>query len=328
MNQPLISVCIPTYNGEAYLRECIDSCLLQTFVDFELVICDDGSTDGTVAMMESYIKQHAQIRFYKNIKNLGLVSNWNRCLDLATGTWIKFLFQDDVMRADCLQQFNDASGKGYDLLVCKRQFMLDKETTEAERKYYKEEVRTLENTGYYRSDAFSPEVVSRIASENISMNFIAEPSLAFFKKGLLSKTGLFDADLKQICDLEFFLRVGSNYGLLYLPEQLCRFRIHAHSTTEKNIGSTDYRLHYLEALTFALKLLAKPEFKAFRGYISLVQQFKLRLYVKYKSYLAFKAIKGSENAALFEALNEKYGIFFFKKADVWYLKLLTLLKST
>lgn len=326
MAAPLISICIPAYNGERYLRECLDSCIAQTFRDFELVICDDGSTDRTVAIAEEYARQHTFIRLYKNPANLGLVGNWNRCLELAAGTWIKFLFQDDAMTENCLQRFYEESGKGAELLVCRRDFLLDKETTADEKDYYQNRVRTLENTGHYHSNHFSPATLSTIAAQNISLNFIAEPSLTFFKKELLSKIGVFDADLKQICDLEFFLRVGSNYGLLYIPEQLCRFRIHAHSTTEKNITGRDYRLNYLETLTFALKLLAKPEFQALRKYISAAQQFKLRLYVKYKSYLAFKAMD-SGNKALYQAVKEKYKPFFFKKADTMYLKLLALLKS-
>lgn len=324
----MISICIPTYNGEAFLRECLDSCLAQTFRAAEIIICDDGSTDGTPGIIEEYAQQHSHIRFYKNPANLGLVGNWNRCLELASGSWIKFLFQDDAMAPGCLQRFVDESAKGAELLVCQRHFVLDKETTAKERDYYQNQVRTLENTGHYRSSHFSAVTISKIAADNISLNFIAEPSLAFFKKELLAKIGWFDADLKQICDLEFLLRAGSNYGLQYIPEQLCRFRIHAQSTTEKNIGGTDYRLHYLEALTFAIKLLAKPEFKALRSAMSPRQQFKLKLYVKYKSYLAYKATGNEESRALFERLKEAYGRYFFKTMDVPYLKLLALLRSS
>ncbi|MEO6304051.1 MAG: glycosyltransferase, partial [Bacteroidia bacterium] len=240
MAEPLISICIPTYNGEKYLEECIDSCLLQTFKNYEIIICDDGSSDKTVEIIERYKSKHPAIKFFKNPKNLGLVGNWNKCIELTSGEWIKFIFQDDSLREDCLEKFSKEIDNSVELIVCKRNFKLDKTPTEDEKDYYANRVKTLENTGYFGSTFFAPQIISRIAAHNIALNFIAEPSLTLFRKSVINKIGLFDPELKQICDLEFMLRVASNFGLKYIPEQLCLFMIHSSSTTEKNVTGKNY----------------------------------------------------------------------------------------
>src|ERR1700709_90296 len=92
-----LSVCIPVYNGERYLDECLRSVRDQTHADFEVVIVDDCSTDGTRDVVGHHAAQDERIRLSVNAHNRGLVGNWNRCLELASGEWIKFLFQDDVL---------------------------------------------------------------------------------------------------------------------------------------------------------------------------------------------------------------------------------------
>jgi glycosyltransferase involved in cell wall biosynthesis len=324
---PLISVCIPTFNGEKYIRSCLDSCLAQSFKDFELVICDDGSSDLTVELIKTCQEKMPSIRFFENPTNLGLVGNWNKCLELAEGTWIKFLFQDDQMAPDCLSKFQQQITSDNNLIVCKRNFVFDKKTSSDELDYYTRRVRTLENTGAYHSTIFSAQTISKLAGENIALNFIAEPSLTFFRKAVVAQIGMFDPELKQICDLEFFLRIAVNHGLTYIPEQLCVFTIHAESTTEKNIHSTSYHQTYLESLIFAAKLLSKPEFKKLRRAVSTFIILKIKLYVKYKSYLAFKAIANKKDQTLYEDLKKKYTGLFSNKFDSFYLEVLRRTKS-
>jgi glycosyltransferase involved in cell wall biosynthesis len=326
MTNPLISICIPTYNGDAFIRHCLESCLAQTVNNYEIIICDDGSNDNTVNIINEYLKKTPCIRFYKNETNLGLVGNWNKCLSLAKGVWIKFLFQDDEMTVNCLQVFSDNITENAKLLVCKRNFILEKNATIDKVDYYTNRVRTLENTGFYSSNSFSSKIISKIAAKNISLNFIGEPSLALFKKDVLDAVGCIDLDLKQICDLEFLLRIASNYGLTYIPKKLCAFRIHRNSTTEKNITGKEYRLNYIETLYFAIKLASKPEFSTFRQSINYLQFTKLKAYIKYKSYIAFKAISDKEDEKLFNELKQNYQNLFFKPYECYFLKLVAVLK--
>ncbi len=326
MSQPIISVCVPVYNGEKYLKECLDSCISQTFTNYEIIICDDRSTDGSISICEEYTAKHKQIKFFKNEKNLGLLGNWKKCVELASGTWIKFLFQDDVMNSNCLEEFAKNIDAEVELIVCKRNFLLESTATEDTKDYYEREVRTLENTENYLSNDFSAETISKIASEHPSLNFIGEPSLVMFRKDSLLKVGGFDNELKQICDLEFLLRLASVFGLRYIPQQLCTFRIHSSSTTVKNVNSNNYYNDNIEALLYGLKLLTKPEFKNFRSHIGSNGITKLRLFVKYRFYKASKAIKSSEDSTIFDALSTKYKPFKYKWFDIPVLKLYMSLK--
>jgi glycosyltransferase involved in cell wall biosynthesis len=84
----------PVYNAEKYLKECLDSMLTQTFTDFELLLIDDGSTDGSAAMIAAL--PDPRIRYVKNEKNMGIARTRNRGLELARGEYIAFIDSDDV----------------------------------------------------------------------------------------------------------------------------------------------------------------------------------------------------------------------------------------
>ena len=126
MNTPLVSICIPTYNGSQYLEACLDSVLSQSYPDFEVVIVDDQSSDNTWDLLNQYAARDNRIRLFRNEQNLGLVGNWNRCLELAQGEWIKFVFQDDWITPDCIEHMVRASVGSQSLLtVCRREFVFE-----------------------------------------------------------------------------------------------------------------------------------------------------------------------------------------------------------
>jgi glycosyltransferase involved in cell wall biosynthesis len=89
-----VSCILRVYNGEKYIREAIDSILNQTYKDFEFIMIDDGSTDDTVKIIESY--NDSRIKLYKNEKNMGLSYATNRGIELAKGEYIALVDSDDV----------------------------------------------------------------------------------------------------------------------------------------------------------------------------------------------------------------------------------------
>lgn len=288
MNEPLVSICIPTYNGEAFLEQCLQSCLNQTFDNYEVVVCDDGSTDSTPAILDTFAKQNSRVRLINNPVNLGLVGNWNNCIEQARGTWIKFVFQDDYISADCLAVFVAAIDEQVKLMVCERHFVLPANADVATQRYYTHEVRTLKNTSLNNTNHFSAKEVSCIAAKHIAMNFIAEPSLSFFKKDLLRQVGPFNKALKQLCDLEFMLRVSSNYGLVYIPQKLCAFRIHSNSTTSSNARVHYFEMRYIEPLLLLYFLLYGQQFASLRKNLNWIFSFKLKLAFRVKAYNAWR----------------------------------------
>lgn len=93
--EPLVSVVLPVYNGEKYLAEAIDSILTQTFTNFELIMIDDGSTDGSEQILREYESRDSRVRVIVR-ENRGLATTLNDSIDIARGTWIARMDQDDI----------------------------------------------------------------------------------------------------------------------------------------------------------------------------------------------------------------------------------------
>ena len=100
---PQISVIIPVYNAEKYLNRCIDSILAQSFTDFEVLLVDDGSPDGSGEICDNYIAKDSRIRVFHK-QNEGVSSARNMGLDNAIGEWVTFVDADDWIEKDTLEQ--------------------------------------------------------------------------------------------------------------------------------------------------------------------------------------------------------------------------------
>src|SRR5271170_4602024 len=103
-NEPLVSVCLPLYNGEKFLAQAIQSVLNQTYKNFELIIADDGSKDQGPAIVKELAKTDKRIKFQQNAHNLGLFQNYNECMRLAQGKYIKLFAQDDLFEPNILER--------------------------------------------------------------------------------------------------------------------------------------------------------------------------------------------------------------------------------
>jgi glycosyltransferase involved in cell wall biosynthesis len=99
---PRVSVGLPVYNGEWFLERTLDSLLAQTFEDFEIIVCDNASTDRTAAIVADYMDRDARIRYHRNEQNRGAIFNYHRTLSLASGEYFKWMASDDIVRRDFL----------------------------------------------------------------------------------------------------------------------------------------------------------------------------------------------------------------------------------
>lgn len=224
-----VSICIPTYNGARYLEACLDSVLSQTYKDIEILVVDDGSTDATLEIIERYAASDQRIRLVCNEHNLGLVGNWNRCIELARGDWIKFAFQDDLLREDCLEKMLAAASRP--IVFCRREFLFETGTSKETIRLYNGLPKIPELFG--NSTDIDPATVRNVVLRE-PQNFFGEPTAALLHHSLFGRFGIFNADLAQICDLEYWIRVAINTGLSYVNEPLATFRYHASSTSAGN----------------------------------------------------------------------------------------------
>ena len=95
-HSPRLSIGLPVYNGERYLAEAFDCFLAQTFQDFEIIVCDNASTDHTAEICRSYAERDPRIRYYRNGKNLGAIPNFNRVFELSRSPLFKWAAHDDL----------------------------------------------------------------------------------------------------------------------------------------------------------------------------------------------------------------------------------------
>ena len=119
----MISIALTTYNGERFLREQIDSILGQRVSDIELVVCDDGSTDGTWAILSDYHKKDNRVYIYQNEHTLGFRDNFLKAISLCKGDYIALCDQDDIWTPNHLELLLKAIGDN--MLVCGNSELVD-----------------------------------------------------------------------------------------------------------------------------------------------------------------------------------------------------------
>lgn len=135
MNMVAVSVLIPVYNSEKYLKECLDSVVRQTLDDIEVIIIDDGSSDGSSDILDEYARKYPFVRVYHQ-KNVGVVETRCRLLSLAVGEYIAWVDSDDFIKQDMLEKmYLEARKKNAELVLCNYEFYPD--SIKTKQKWYK-----------------------------------------------------------------------------------------------------------------------------------------------------------------------------------------------
>lgn len=262
--KPLVSICVPTYNGEKYLRECLNSVIAQTFSDFEVLIVDDQSSDNTFCIAQEYAKKDARIRVMRNEKNLGLVGNWNRCIELAQGEWIKFVFQDDLIAPQCLEKMLAASKPDSSIICCLRDFIFEAGTLEQTQKLLNS-ILTLEKLFPGVTEVSAEDYCKVVLDHLPAYNCVGEPTVVMLRRDIFNKFGYFNPHLVQICDFEFWTRIAVHTGIVYVPETLATFRVHGNATTAKNRSGRKYRTLILDPLLLLHDFALHPVYAPLRS---------------------------------------------------------------
>jgi glycosyltransferase involved in cell wall biosynthesis len=220
---PKISVCIPVKDGGAFLPLAVESVLAQARDDFELVIADNCSTDGTAAWVEQLAAKRSFVRFYKNSSNIGMAANFNVCLRHAKGEYIKFLCADDLLLPNCLQQMACA-------LDCAPHVAL----VVGGRRLIDESGRIIVTQRYTKQDVVVPgtEVINRCI---FGTNYIGEPSAVMFRRGMAERG--FQEAFSQLVDLEMWFHLLERGMMMGLADELCAIRRHPGQLSVENIRS-------------------------------------------------------------------------------------------
>lgn len=214
--RPKVSVRIPAYNHEKYIRECLDSVLNQTFQDFEIVITDDGSTDRTVDIIKEYKDPRIKLKVFE--KNQGCSVAVADCVQRSTGEYIANLCSDDAWEADKLAKqvsFLDENPQ-YDAVFTKVQ-LIDEDSNDLN----------------YTKSAYNKifEVENRSKEEWLNHffnvgNCLCIPSV-LIRKSVYEELGFQDKRMASLNDFDLWVRFCLKHELHILDEKLTRFRLRA-----------------------------------------------------------------------------------------------------
>jgi len=267
MPHPLVSICIPTYNGEAYLAECLECAIGQTYAPLEILVVDDCSADGTLAIVDSFMRKDDRIRCERNPENLGLVGNWNRCISLSRGEYIKFLFQDDLLATNCVERLVLAARDGVRFTYCARDFAFSASTPASLRDYFEHSKNSI-SALHAGANVMAPDKFSDAVLKDFARNIVGEPTVTLMHRSLFADYGLFNPDIVQNCDTDFWYRVGTNETVAYVPEPLATFRVHVKSTTAQNGASPKsiFRAGPVDRLLMLHECALNPTFDRLRKY--------------------------------------------------------------
>jgi glycosyltransferase involved in cell wall biosynthesis len=100
---PRLTIGLPIYNGSAFVDQCIQSIVAQTFRDFELIVCDNASTDRTQQLVEAWCKADSRVQLHRAPINRGAAPNFNWCFELGRGEYFKWCAVDDLLEPDCFE---------------------------------------------------------------------------------------------------------------------------------------------------------------------------------------------------------------------------------
>ena len=244
---PRVSICIPAYNGELWIADAIRSVLGQTIPDWELIISDDASTDGTRDVVLPFVEIDARIKYQQQEIRLGAGKNWNSLLALASSNFVKLMGQDDVLYPNCLELSLPVIEKDSKIdLVVGRRDIID---ARGDVIFYGRGLSSLDGIEH------GPLAIRQTILKG--SNILGEPSFTIFRRSNLLDVGGFDLRWNYLIDIATYASaVGEGY-LYCVDASMGAFRVSPGSWSS------------------ALAKVQAKEFRAFTQYLFEKKQYKI-----------------------------------------------------
>lgn len=224
---PKISVIIPIYNGGTLLESCIESVLAQSFTDFELLLIDDASTDGSATVCARFASSHSQIRFFQNAENIGLSRSRNVGIFHARGQYITFVDADDTIHPDFIKLTHQvASQQNCEIVIARHKSVSPKWQNQAhhftellpkveyftptkaiEKALYQNRVACSTWSKLYKKELLAPEQFRVTGYEDLDSFY-----LIFFKAAKIAYIS---------APLYFYTQNPASYLHTFTPERAC-----------------------------------------------------------------------------------------------------------
>ena len=276
-NNPLVSIIIPTYNRAWILKQAIDSVFAQDYDNFELIVVDDGSTDNTCDILNSYNQENFKIIYQENKV---VSSARNKGISLAKGDFIAFLDSDDLWLAKKLSAQIEFFNLNPDALIC-----------QTEEIWIRNGIRVNPKKKHKKP--------SGMIFEPCLLLCLVSPSAVMMKKNLFDSTGLFDENLPACEDYDLWLRISCKYPVYLIDKPLIIKRGGHQDQLSKSWGLDKYRIQ-------SIKKLIENNLLSDANYKSAIKVLK----EKCKIYAKGCQKRGRNNEALeYLRLSENYPCF-------------------
>lgn len=213
-----VSIVLPVYNGEAYLRQAIESVLAQTYENWELIMVDDCSTDGSPAIMEEFARRDSRVRIVRNKVNQRLPESLNIGFRQARGDYFTWTSDDNRYMPDAIEAMTEAldSCPEYGLVYCGMEY--------------------IDQTG---------EPTGGVAGgSDVRVDNCVGACFLYRREAALA-TGEYDPDLVLVEDYDYWLRLSHRFPLLHLPACKYQYRYHPDSLTMTRSGQIQAQLYRL-----------------------------------------------------------------------------------
>lgn len=220
-DSPFITIFTPNYNNKDFLPEAIESILNQTYSNFEYLIIDDGSIDGSWEIIQKYANKDNRVKAYRNDKNLKIVKTRNRGFKLSSSKakYFAILDSDDVAILNRLEfQVDFLENNPAYALVGSNKYLINQDS------------QLIGYRNYPLSDEEIKKVITRY-------NPIAQSSVLIRKK-VIEEIGFYDQEWKFCQDYDYWLRIGRYWKLRNLRYPLIKYRISEEQVKSKNMAET------------------------------------------------------------------------------------------
>jgi glycosyltransferase involved in cell wall biosynthesis len=246
-----ISICIPTHNRSHLLAYAIESVLKQSYSDWELIVCDDGSQDNTPEIMSEYTQDH-RIKYIRHQQNIGKSNNMRSGFDAATGDYFIKFDDDDRLTSDFLQLTSTVLDGNSEIdFVGTDHWIIDINNQ-------RDEARTKYNSRIWGRSTLTEGIVENL----LEVTFVHQSfqiGATLFRRQILNEIGFMQPNWQNCEDNDLFVRLAlAGKTGYYLPQLLMEYRCHAEQQSkERAIRYLADKLQYLQNYQFEYEQVEK-----------------------------------------------------------------------
>ncbi len=254
---PLVSVCIPAYNNAATIKETIESVVASDYPNIEIIVVDDCSGDDTFRLLQEI--ESPLLSLHQNEKNLGMAGNWNKCLSLCRGKYIRLLCGDDRIAPDLISREVEIMEADPHIV------MVSSDTA-----FVNESGKVVGHYNRYRPKGSAEGSVpgEKIVKYSLfTRDYLGAPLANLFRREAAPE---FDPEFSYIIDYDFFINIALQGDVYIIPEQKNYFMLRDTSNTSAVLGGRDGKLYVKEHKRLLDKYGKKLRINAFGRWLSLM----------------------------------------------------------